>query len=231
VISSYDWAGGHEAMWRFGPDAGPVVLAALPLFEEANRTRAFLMTLLRALAERGVASALPDLPGSGESLFPTETATLDRWRQAYDGAATLLAGEGRRVHGLGIRGGALVDSYALLHSRWFLSPQPGQAVVRELGRIWQAAEPGADTGDMLGDGPPIPIAGNLVSRTLLGELGGALPMLGPSTRVLRIEGDSQPADRWVPGSPLWRRVEPDNDPALAAVLADDIADWIASCAS
>ena len=31
-------------MIRFGPDTGPVVVAALPLFEEANRTRAFMVT-------------------------------------------------------------------------------------------------------------------------------------------------------------------------------------------
>lgn len=41
-------------MLRFGPAAGPVVVVALPLFEEANRTRAFAVAILRALAERGV---------------------------------------------------------------------------------------------------------------------------------------------------------------------------------
>ncbi len=39
-------------MLRFGPADGLVVVAALPLFEEANRTRAFMVTILRALAER-----------------------------------------------------------------------------------------------------------------------------------------------------------------------------------
>ena len=43
----YEWAGGREAMLRFGPDAGPLVVAVLPLFEEANppgapRTRAIV---------------------------------------------------------------------------------------------------------------------------------------------------------------------------------------------
>src|SRR6187551_1263766 len=68
----YDWPGGREAMLRFGPATGPVVIAVMPLFEEANRTRAFMVALLRALAERGVASVLPDLPGTGESLIETE---------------------------------------------------------------------------------------------------------------------------------------------------------------
>ncbi|MEG8052367.1 hypothetical protein QP185_02180 [Sphingomonas aerolata] len=53
-------------MLRFGPDAGPRVIAVLPLFEEANRTRAFLVETLRALAGRGIGSILPDLPGTGE---------------------------------------------------------------------------------------------------------------------------------------------------------------------
>ncbi len=40
-IDHYDWSGGREALLRFGPDTGPVVILALPLFEEANRTRTF----------------------------------------------------------------------------------------------------------------------------------------------------------------------------------------------
>jgi thioredoxin reductase len=39
MIDRYDWAGGSEAMLRFGPATGPIVVLALPLFEEANRTR------------------------------------------------------------------------------------------------------------------------------------------------------------------------------------------------
>jgi hypothetical protein len=51
----------------------------------------------------------------------------------------------------------------------------------------------------------------------------------PPLRTVRLDTDPKPADRHVPGIPLWRRAEPDNDPALAALLADDIADWIATC--
>ena len=62
MIGHYDWAGGREALWRFGPDTGLVVVAALPLFEEANRTRTFVVTVMRMLAKRGIAGVLPDLP-------------------------------------------------------------------------------------------------------------------------------------------------------------------------
>ncbi|HWU71836.1 MAG TPA: hypothetical protein VN137_00025, partial [Sphingomonas sp.] len=72
MIDHYDWAGGREAMMRFGPATGPVVVAVLPLFEEANRTRTFVSGVLRRLAARDIAGALPDLPGQGESLVPTE---------------------------------------------------------------------------------------------------------------------------------------------------------------
>jgi hypothetical protein len=43
-FDTYDWTGGREAMLRFGPDTGPIVIAALPLFEEVNRTRQFTCT-------------------------------------------------------------------------------------------------------------------------------------------------------------------------------------------
>ena len=63
-IEHYDWAGGREAMLRFGPDE-PRVIVSLPLFEEANRTRAFAVTLLHALAARDIGGLLPDWPGHG----------------------------------------------------------------------------------------------------------------------------------------------------------------------
>ena len=42
-------------MLRFGPRDGPVVIAAPALFEEANRTRAFLVRILRLLGDCGIA--------------------------------------------------------------------------------------------------------------------------------------------------------------------------------
>jgi hypothetical protein len=43
-FDTYDWPGGREAKLRFGPDSGSIVIVALPLFEEANRTRQFTCT-------------------------------------------------------------------------------------------------------------------------------------------------------------------------------------------
>jgi hypothetical protein len=215
VIDHYDWAGGREAMLRLGPDDGPVVIVALPLFEEANRTRAFAVTIMRALAERGVASILPDLPGTGESLVATEDATLVAWRQAFAAAAT------GAVASVAIRSGALIDTDAAVAGRWHLAPQSGAMLVRELDRIRQSG--GGDSDDAM-----VEIAGNRLSRRLLDELQSATPS-ADRTRTVRLANDAQPADHKVEGSPLWRRAEPDNDPALAALLADDIAAWVRTC--
>jgi len=222
----YDWPGGCEALLRFGPATGPVVVAVMPLFEEANRTRAFMVTILRALADRGVQSLLPDLPGTGESLVETEHATLTNWSTALSALAGSISAERGKVHGVAMRGGALID--APFSSRWHFAPVSGDQLVRDLLRTRLAT--GKDVEDLVDpSGPPIELAGNLLSSQMLAQLKAATPMSAPALRTLRLDTDAQPADRHLPGAPLWRRSEPDNDPALAALLADDIAAWIASC--
>lgn len=218
MIAHYDPPGGREAMLRLGPDDAPLALFALPPFEEANRTRTFAVTIMRALAARGIASALPDLPGTNESLVATEDATLEGWRTAFAVAAEATGA----ITSVAIRGGALVDTDAALAGRWHLSPQPGAMLVRELERI-------RDAGGGAIDETVVEIAGNRIARHLLWELGAAT-VSEARTRVVRFDSDAQAADRKVAGSPLWRRAEPDNDPALAALLADDIADWVRACA-
>ncbi|WP_066794032.1 hypothetical protein [Sphingomonas soli] len=238
MIDHYDWEGGREAMLRFGPSTGPVIVAALPLFEEANRTRTFAVTILRALAERGIASALPDLPGQGESLMPTSPSILTL-QDAFQAACATFDRAGRNCYAMGIRSGALLDTYAIAYGRWHFAPVDGAQVLRELTRVKQV-EVGSSR--KLGelwyfDGEEdalVEIAGNLISPDLLTDLkvksafsiedAPDIPL-----RTVRHETDAKAADLKVPGAPLWRRAEPDNDPALAARLADDIADWIRAC--
>lgn len=219
-------------MIRFGPATGPVVVAVLPLLEEANRTRTFVSGMLRRLAARDIAGALPDLPGQGESLVPTQNAMLAGWRTALASAATAAAGE-RPVHILSFRGGALLDHDVKAASRWQLAPAKGEALVRELLRTSAAA--GAridiDLGNYNDEGGPVTIAGNALSRTLLRDLNAADCVRDGKIRVVRLETDPAVADRKVAGAPLWRQSEPGDDPALADLLADDIADWIAQCAN
>ena len=240
-IDHYDWNGGREGMLRFGPDTGPVVVVALPLFEEANRTRAFAVTICRLLAKRGVASVLPDLPGQGESLAPLETLSILDMQWAYDGVVAVPDREGRRTYGVGMRSGTLLDALGLLFGRWHLAPQDGPDLVRDLTRVKQIeygqSRKLAEYWYLEGDwpegapDPPVRVAGNLISTSALTDLTVKTPFdeAGIPRRVVRLETDPAPADLHVPGTPLWRRAEPDNDPVLAALLADDIADWIAAC--
>lgn len=234
MIDHYDWAGGREAMLRFGPDTGPVVIAVMPLFEEANRTRAFIVTILRALAGLGIASALPDLPGTGESLMETEYASINTWNIAFSSAIEHVSAEGRPIHAIAIRGGALIDPTVPIASRWHFAPVAGESLVRDMlrARLAVAKESGeAISSDMIEPpGPPIELAGNRLSRTLLADLARSLPSDDPPLRIVRLDTDTLPADRHVAGAPLWRRSEPGNDPELARLLAVDIAAWIATCA-
>jgi hypothetical protein len=229
VIDHYDWAGGREAMVRFGPATGPVVIVGLPLFEEANRTRTFAIGLMRRLAVCGIASALPDLPGQGESLVATEHAMLAGWRTAFAAAAAHI--DGRRIFSLAMRGGALIDHDVSLSGRWHLAPAVGSALIRELLRAQAVSgvQINIDLSDASDLAAPILISGNRVARPLLRDLNGASPVREGNVRVVRLATDPAVADLKVEGAPLWRQAEPGDDPALADLLSADIADWIAQC--
>ncbi len=235
LIDSYETRRGREAMLRFGPARGPVALVVLPLFEEANRVRAFAVAICRALAVRGVGSLLPDVPGQGESLVPLETCGLTDLTEAIALAASCAAVDHRCCYGVALRSGALLDTAADLLGRWHLAPQDGASLVRELKRIRHAGDrrPAAPDDSWIPDSEtPLEIAGNLLSATLLTELARHEPRTataGERLRTVRLDTDAMPADRHVLGAPLWRRAEPDTDATLAKLLADDIADWIARC--
>ena len=200
-------------MLRFGPHTGPVVVAAMPLLEEWNRTRAFVVALLRALAARGIGSVLPDLPGHGESLRPLPD--VERLRSAMSAAADHVAGH---TVALGVRSGSLLDDGTAHIGRWYLSPVTGPELLRDLDRVRLAS----------GSRDSTMIAGTTLSAAFLGSLEGAAPR--GDARIVRLASDPRQAARHVDGAPLWRRAEPGNDPRLVEVLAADIAAWIKTCA-
>lgn len=210
MIEPYDWAGGREAMLRFGPGSGPVVVVALPLFEEANRMRAFAASILRGLADHGIAGVLPELPGTGESLIPSERIALSDLRAGLAAAARTAGG---RAYSVALRSGALLDGSVALRRRWHFAPQTGDELLRALRRIHRH-------GDAPGYG------GHRLPDSFLEELPDC--HIEPA-RTLRLEGDTRPANHWVPGRALWRETTPDNDLALAALLAHDIASWVRAC--
>ena len=237
----YEWAGGHEAMLRFGPDEKPVVVLAQPLFEEANRTRALLVAVMRGLADHGIASTLPDLPGQGESPIPTVDARLTNWRLAF-AAATAWSGE--HCYSFAVRGGALVDGDAEVAARLHLAPQQGKTLVRDLLRARRAAaiaegeRPTAD--DPSQPGPPLLLAGNLLDRELIQALVAAEP--SRADRVLAVFPEAQSADRDL--APAWNAArqgdrprfrrpwagsEPFAEVGLVAMLIDEIVSWIRAC--
>lgn len=197
-----------------GPDTGPTILAFPALFEEANRTRAILVGVLRRLAERGCSVALPDLPGQGESLIPVDAVDLVTWREAAVAAADSLP---PTLHVVAVRAGALVDADLAAASRWYWSPLTGHEQRRELTRLRD-----------LGDGEDY--AGNRLSDAMLAQLDGAEPTLTPAPRVARMNSDPRPADVKLPGAAPWRASEPGSDAALVARIAADIHDWVAACA-
>lgn len=216
-FDTYDWSGGREAMLRFGPDTGPIVIAALPLFEEANRTRQFTCTILRALADHGIGSLLPDFPGTGESVAATNDARLSDQRRAYSGLNQQLDAHS---YALSIRSGALLDTDADLAGRWHLAPHTGSDLVRDLQRTRATAHKSEREDEY---------AGNRLSPEMLAELKDAVPFESTRCRVVRLDTDPRAADATYAGAPLWRRSEPGSDTALAQQLAADISYWIASC--
>lgn len=215
-------------MLRFGPADGATVAVLLqPLFEEANRTRRLIVDLARALAARGIASVLPDLPGQGDSVTATAATRLATMRAALDG---VVAAAGPAAVAVSVRSGALLDPLAAVAGRWQFAPQTGAELLRDLGRIRQAAtgapfDPAAHFGS-----EPVEIAGNRLSGDMLVDLATAMRFAGAApVRTVRLAADPRPADARVEGAPLWRRAEPGEDAALAETLAADIAEWIATC--
>ena len=241
-IESYEWAGGREAMLRFGPKGGPVVVAALPLFEEANRTRALIVNVLRDLSSRGIGGALPDIPGQGESSLATVGARLPDWRCAFAAAASQV---GHRSYVFAVRGGALIDGEAKAIARVHLAPERGASLVRNLLRARRAAAIADGVRPLPDDdpdqvGPPLQLAGNIVDRSLLRELMSAEP--SQADRVLALFPAIGGADRLLAPNRTpnrdgdlprfrkpWTSSEPIADPELVKVLVDDIVSWIAAC--
>ena len=139
-----------------------------------------------------------------------------------------------RIFTLAIRSGALLDADAAVTGRYYLSPMTGADLRRELIRARQASSREAgetfDPASLDTASEPVELAGNLITPAFLAELATAAPGT-QATRTVRLDTEAKPADAKLPGSPLWRRAEPDNDLALAAIVADDIARWIATCAA
>lgn len=200
---------GDRDEWMMRIGEGPALLFLPPLFEELNRTRALLATVMRGLAARGFACWLPDLPGTGESERPLEEIAWHDWSDA----ATAAFGAAGAVASVSLRGGALLDVAAAV--RWRFAPAPGASLGRDLARAGLMTEGGG---------------GYAPAEALLAGLASAEPPPGGRVRTVRLATDRAEADLKLEGAPLWRRAEPQNSPELAAAMASDIWDWMRACA-
>ncbi len=207
---------------RIGPATGRPMLILPPLFEEMNRTRAFLAAMMRHLARLGFCCWLPDLPGTGESQQPLEAVRWQDWRKAaHDASIHVAAATGTTPIEASVRGGTLLDSGAA--ARWHFAPVEGASLARDLLRASMLSQDEVK-------GSVVELAGYPVADALLAELRAARPATSLRLRVVRLESDRGEADLKVPGPALWRRSEPANAPELAAALASDVAQWVDQCA-
>ena len=201
---------GDRDEWMMRIGEGPALLFLPPLFEEMNRTRALLATIMRGLAAQGFACWLPDLPGTGESERPLEAVAWQDWREAAV-AAFETAGA---IASVGLRGGTLLDHPS--PARWRLAPAPGASLARDLARAGLMTEGGG---------------GYAPSEALLESLGAAEPVPGDRVRTVRLATDRAEAELKLEGPPLWRRAEPQNSYELAGAIASDIGQWVRECAA
>ena len=154
-------AGAAGPVLRMGPDSGPLIVLLPPLFEEANRLRRTLAEIMRGLAARGLASALPDLPGQNESLMPTEAATLGMWRAAL---AAFGKDHDRPLLSAAFRGGCLIDDALPARAWWRCAPVAGAPLLRTMRRAGTGDWPGGET-----------LFGNRLSHAMIRDLDAAEP--------------------------------------------------------
>jgi hypothetical protein len=220
--------------WRFpcvlrGPAEGPRVLFAPPLFEEMNRCRRLLADLGRALGGRGIASVLPDLPGTGDS--DAAAADLSEWRAAFQALLAALASE-HALFVFAVRGGALLTDGSGARGLYGFAPvASGSALLRDMMRA-QAVADQERTGEKRGldpyeqswtAGKSVPLIGYRISPALAAQLRAAEAATPARTAGLGS------GDLALEGPPVWRQADPQPTAALADALAADIADWISRC--
>lgn len=208
----------EEWMITFDRARASRVLVLPALFDEANKLRRFTITMMRALDEAGVDSALPDLPGCHESRAPLQAQTLTRWRMC----AAQVAEEFGATHTLAIRAGALMApdnrpgwAYAPLSgAKWLANALRAQTLAeREAGRSEtreSLIERGREQGLVLGGWP--------LGSELLRELEAASDDPAPSLTPIPQEE--------LGGGGLWIRAEPGEAPAQSESLAKIITDAI-----
>ena len=152
---------------RIGPSNGAPILFLPPLFEELNRTRAFIASVMRALARQGFGCWLPDLPGTGESEAELESCSWSEWRDAARDAGQHVSGSAGTIPiTASIRGAVLLDDAVEASCRWRFAPVDGAAVARDMIRASMIKAEQVK-------GPHVDLAGYVLAETLLTKVSAA----------------------------------------------------------
>ncbi len=223
-FSTYNCGGGREWLVSHGPEDGAHVLIVPPLFEELNRTRQLLAQMMRRLAAAGIATHLPDLPGTAESSRTLEDTSWSEWREAIALAVQAVSAS----YIVSIRGGSLLDDSAADADVLRFAPTEGKRLLRDMVRARSVTDKAFDSTAQkaIFDGGPTLLGGYPVSAAFASALRQAEPADSAKVQTIRLEGDPGPAYRHIAGPPLWRRAEPAGSPELASALAQEIVNWI-----
>lgn len=225
---SYEFADRKELCLCAAAQSPRRVMLVPPLFDEMNRMRKMLVDVMRALEGLEVGSFLPDLPGTNESLIGLEQVTFSDWQAAIQACAQ----QHEISHIASFRGGALTVAAMDKASHWIFSPVKGATILRTMMRTRVAADRESGLNTSLAElaaqaeTRPLELAGNILGSDLFAQLNAAEIPAMENQRIVRLESDNKPSDIQIPGSALWLRAEPDDDPAMSKTIANDIAAWI-----
>lgn len=179
------------------------------LFDEGHRLRRLCVDVMQRLSDCGIASVLPDLPGTNESTLDLSQVSLADWTTAASAAANHFSA----THVLAMRGGGLIVPTGL--PGWRYGSVKGASLLRTLirARVLSSREAGREEN---GEGllieaqeHGIELAGYRLCATMVQQLQAAQPV----TSLPEIDQEL------IGGSPLWLRAEPDADAAQADALA------------
>ena len=207
----------EEWLMRIGTVTAPPILFIPPLFEEMNRTRALIASVMRRLAAQGFGCWLPDLSGTGESEAPLGEVSWEDWRHDVVAAARhVIEKAGSAPVVASLRGGALLDDAAAGRGWWRMAQADGFSLARDMKRAGLAG---------------VEWAGYAPSDALKSALEAAKPAPVTPLRIAQLSSHAGQADAKLPGPALWRRSEPGTSDELAEGAAIDLASWARSCAA
>jgi hypothetical protein len=214
----YDALGNQEHCLCFGPmNAKRRIIILPPLFDEMNRMRRTLVQAMRALAELGIASCLPDLPGCNESVSSLKDQSIETWRAAASSASRAFIA----THVFSIRGGCLLDDVLQLPAIR-LAPVKGASLIKTLVRAQIASDKEAgitSTSEALAQKAltgSVHLSGYILSAQFWSDLDSAV-LTGQAVREIALET--------VAGSALWLRAEPGYNADMAEILAQVLDEW------